>query len=83
MPKCFSKGYLIKDGTIIKPEEEIILTKQQMIYLGDKVEKIEADVNNLENLTVDELKEIAENQGIEGFNKLKKDELIEAIETTE
>lgn len=43
----------------------------------DKKEKKKE--NNLEDLTVKELKEEAKNRELEGYSKLNKDELIELI----
>ena len=47
-------------------------------------EKLEDEVVvELENLTVAELKEIAEKAGIENFAKMKKQELVEALKEVE
>jgi len=40
----------------------------------------EEEAVNLQELKVEELKALAEEKGIEGFEKLKKSELIEALE---
>lgn len=47
----------------------------------EKVEKLEVVV--LEEITVKELKEIASQMNIEGYSKMKKDQLIEAIKNND
>lgn len=44
---------------------------------------VQGDTKSLNDMTVAELKEIAQGLGIEQFNSLKKAELIEAIEAVE
>ncbi|MGE5627823.1 MAG: Rho termination factor N-terminal domain-containing protein [Solirubrobacterales bacterium] len=50
---------------------------------GFEVSKVEQGyvVNDINTMTVEQLKAIAEEKGIEGFDKLKKDELIQAIKS--
>ena len=43
-------------------------------------EREQEEAANLQELKVEELKALAEEKGIEGFEKLKKSELIEALE---
>lgn len=46
----------------------------------DKIENKEITPVDLNNLSVDELKELAKAKGIEGISKIKKEELIKALE---
>lgn len=50
------------------------------LYGGDVVQySLDAPAINWKSLTVDQLKEIAQEAGIEGYSKMKKAELIEAL----
>ncbi len=86
MPKYIANGYLVHNGKVIQTGNEVELTKEQGDRLGEKVQLIpleeQAGQKALQEHTVDELKEIAQERGIEEYNKLKKDELIEVIEAT-
>lgn len=44
-----------------------------------KVEKETANSVDFEALTVDELKDLAKEQGIDGYSKMKKAELVKAL----
>ena len=61
----------------IKEKEEIKEEKA----VEDVQEEKEADkeVENLKELTLVELKELAKNRGIKGYSKMKKDELLEVL----
>lgn len=95
MPKYIANGYLVHNGNIVQIGEEVELNKRQAERLGDKVELIEseqtkqeqekehAEEKSLNDHTVEELKSIAEDRGIEDYAKLKKDELIEVIQAAE
>lgn len=86
MTKYISKAYLSDKGKIVKPGEELELTKEQAYRLGDKVESVQGEEEapvTLHDFTVDELHELAEDNGLEGYSKLKKGDLIALIEGTE
>lgn len=87
MPKYIANGYLVHKGKIIPTGGEVELTKEQGDRLGDKVELINLEEQkgekSLQEHTVDELKIIAEERGIEDYTKLKKEDLIKAIEASE
>lgn len=47
---------------------------------GFDVAKIEEETpNNIDTLTVDQLKDLAKKNSIEGYSKMKREELIEAL----
>lgn len=48
-------------------------------YIIEEQEQDEDEIN-LEELTVDELRQIAKDRKVEGYSKMKKEELIEALE---
>lgn len=79
MAKVVAKAYLSHKGKIVKPEQEIELSEAQIKKLGDKVVVKEETEPSLESLKVDELKEVAEDEGVEGYSTMKKQELIDAI----
>ncbi|RHW33524.1 Rho termination factor N-terminal domain-containing protein [Oceanobacillus profundus] len=87
MPKYIAKAYLVHKGKIIPTDGEVELTKEQGDRLGDKVELINLEEQkgekSLQEHTVDELKIIAEERGIEDYTKLKKEDLIKTIEASE
>lgn len=83
MPEYIAKAYLVKEGKVYQPESEIELEKEQAERLGEKVEAVEKDEKSLEDHTVPELKEIAEERGVQGFSEMKKAELIEALKESE
>lgn len=47
--------------------------------VNEQKKKSEQPNNNLQSLKVDELKEMAKEKGIENYDSLKKDELIEVL----
>lgn len=52
--------------------------KEKLIYDGFKLLEDKKNIN-IENLGIEELKNLAKENGIEGYSKLKKDELIEKL----
>lgn len=68
----------IRDGKVIETTERLY----EMVYKGIgyvPVEEVEEKAEDLEELTVKELKEKAEALKLENYNGLKKDELIALI----
>jgi len=70
----------IKDGDIISATEKAYkVVYKQLGYKPYKEEnEVEADID-LNSLKADELRQIAKEKGIEGYDKMKKDELIAAL----
>ena len=66
---------IAKTGKIEKVE--VKNSKKEEIKKEEKVEK--KDDNNLESMTVTELKELAKNKNIEGYTSMKKADLIAAL----
>ncbi|PBE72846.1 Rho termination factor N-terminal domain-containing protein [Clostridioides difficile] len=54
--------------------------KEKLIYDGFKLLEDKKNIN-IENLSIEELKNLAKENGIEGYSKLKKDELIEKLDS--
>ncbi|EGT5271464.1 Rho termination factor N-terminal domain-containing protein [Clostridioides difficile] len=52
--------------------------KEKLMYNGFKLLEDKKNVN-IENLGIEELKNLAKENSIEGYSKLKKDELIEKL----
>ena len=75
----FDKVYYCDDA------EYETITKEQIDYLvehGEMPEETEAN-NDLKTMTVSELKEIAKAEGVKGYSKMTKDELIDSLEVEE
>ncbi|MCZ1090843.1 Rho termination factor N-terminal domain-containing protein [Clostridioides difficile] len=52
--------------------------KEKLMYDGFKLLE-DNGTSNTENSTLEELKNLAKEKGLEGYSKLKKDELIEKL----
>lgn len=89
MLKYIAVGYLGHKGKLVKPGSEVKLTEEQAARLGESVKLSEdQDVETVESseladYTNAQLKEIAESEGLEGYESLKKADLIALIEGKE
>lgn len=76
---------LIRDNVERVVNDEYI--RDALIKQGYKLIKetqnVQEDLKKINELTIEELKELAKGKGIEGISKLKKDELIEVLEGSE
>lgn len=94
MPKYTANAYLVKDRKIVKPDEEIELTKEQAARLGDKLqdapgidEEAEEETegeqqyteSSLRKLSADEQKVIVEQLGGDLEEITNQDERIDYI----
>lgn len=89
MPEYRSNAFIIHNGSVVRPDGTLTLEEEQAERLGDKVTLIEESnqdageqeqTESLQDKTIKELKEIAKEKGLEGYSKLDKEQLIEAIE---
>lgn len=81
MPRYIANEYLVHEGVLIQTGQEVELTEEKAEELGNKVGLSGKD--KLAELTVPELKEIARDNGLEGYAELKKDELVEVLAENE
>lgn len=80
MPEYIAKGYLIHNGEIVEPEGRLELSAEQAEALNREVENVElAPEAKLQEKTVPELKEEAKAKGVEGYAKMTKEQLVEAL----
>jgi len=68
---------LLEKETITKEEIDHLVLYGKLPEDG---EEEEAKDLNLEDLTVEELKELAKNKGIKGYSKMNKEELIDSLQ---
>jgi len=81
-------GKMITPGNVVRgvpaaDADNLVRRGKAKIIADGPVEGDEAEVPDLNDLTVDELKETAREYEIEGADKMKKAELIAAIEAAE
>ncbi|EPY2274504.1 Rho termination factor N-terminal domain-containing protein [Clostridium sporogenes] len=76
---------LIRDNVERAVNDEYIRDKliKQGYKLIEETQNVQEDLKKLNDLTIEELRELAKGKGIEGISKLKKDELIEVLEGSE
>lgn len=77
MPKYVANELLAHNGAPVHIGEKLILTEKQAEALGDKVSPTPEAV--LEQNTVPELKELAKEKEIEGYSKMDKGQLVQAL----
>jgi hypothetical protein len=53
------------------------------VEASDATQPVEPALEDLDSKTVDELRDLAEERGLEGTSKLRKDELVEALRSGE
>lgn len=74
-------GEIIKAGDLVEvteKEAKNLLHRGKGVLAGEK--ELEQSAANLADLTVEALRKIADDAGVEGYRDLKKAELIAAIE---
>lgn len=76
---------LIRDNVERVVNDEYIRDKliKQGYKLIEETQNVQEDLKKLNDLTIEELRELAKGKGIEGISKFKKDELIEVLEGSE
>ncbi|NFP92409.1 Rho termination factor N-terminal domain-containing protein [Clostridium sporogenes] len=76
---------LIRDNVERVVNDEHIKDKliKQRYKLIKETQNVQKDLKKLNDLTIEELRELAKGKGIEGISKFKKDELIEVLEGSE
>ena len=73
--------YQLKRMNVVKVTNDDDV-RDRLVAQGFKLleDKKDSSENNINQLTVEKLKELAKEKGLEGYSKLSKDELIKLLE---
>ncbi len=73
--------YRLKRMNVVKVTNDDVV-RDRLVAQGFKLieDKKDSSENNINQLTVEKLKELAKEKGLEGYSKLSKDELIKLLE---
>jgi hypothetical protein len=80
MPLYKTTGFLIHEGAVLPIGSDIELNEENAARLNAEQENVVlSEEGQLQEKTVDELREEAKAKGVKGYSKLTKDELVEAL----
>lgn len=80
MPLYKTTGFLIHEGAVLPIGSDIELNEENAARLNAEQENVVlSEEGQLQEKTVDELREEAKAKGIKNYSKMNKDELIEAL----